>query len=296
MRLGVVSLIAFLAIPSTGLANEIWLEPAKQAANKTVGNWATAQVNKKRKETHFSFHIPDDFDSFTKAIVVLIPPKTTTFPWQTNLSVSGDGQPQNAYTNSVTGSQAVKKNNVTEVDVSAVFNNSGLNFSNYVSLNFALGNNGRDTRVVGMRFQYVSLGGAQGPKGDKGEKGDTGDSGEQGPPGASGSSDFILYAADLTEVVVPAWEEGGVVLGQVGRGISACETGDLAIGINRVEFTKDKTEILTNSGPDPHWIIERLSNTEMALSYNATSSGPSCRVSPGCVVGAIQALCLDRTP
>ena len=85
MVLGVVSLIAFLAIPSTGLANEIWLEPAKQAANKTVGNWATAQVNKKRKETHFSFHIPDDFDSFTKAIVVLIPPKTTTFPWQERL-------------------------------------------------------------------------------------------------------------------------------------------------------------------------------------------------------------------
>lgn len=159
--ISLVVLVGLVSLPSTGFANEIWLEPAKQDANRTVGNWPTAKLNRWRMETHFAFHIPAEFDSFTKAVVVLIPWKTTTFPWRANLSVAGDGQPHDALTNSETGSQEVTKNNVTEVDVSAVFPES-LASSGYVSLNFVLGNRYRGTRVVGMRFKYASTGGGGG--------------------------------------------------------------------------------------------------------------------------------------
>jgi len=48
VRMGCITVVFFAGavgvLPATVLADEIWLEPAKQDANSKVGNWATAKL------------------------------------------------------------------------------------------------------------------------------------------------------------------------------------------------------------------------------------------------------------
>ena len=50
-------------LPST-FGNELWVPPAKKDQDKTVGNWAVANLG---GETHFSFRVPDDLQSLSEA-------------------------------------------------------------------------------------------------------------------------------------------------------------------------------------------------------------------------------------
>ena len=142
----------------------IWLEPANQDANKRVGNWGVAQLKGFRKrETHFAFHIHKNFDitnqSYNKAIVVLIPPNDGTLHYTVKRNVARDGDAHTTAPASLTDSFSVTKGELTEVDVSTLLP-MDLEPSDYLTMNFELkGYSHRNkTKVVGMRFQYVSTG------------------------------------------------------------------------------------------------------------------------------------------
>ena len=103
MLVGILALGGFVSVtPDAGATvepgqfEEIWLEPAKQDANRRVGQWAVAQLNRFHKETHFAFHVPKNLDttqqSYNKAIIVVIPPNTGTLEFKAKRNVARDGE------------------------------------------------------------------------------------------------------------------------------------------------------------------------------------------------------------
>jgi len=58
-------------------ANEICVPPAKEAVNKTKGNWPIAEFGDKKK-THFGFHVPDNFQVFTERGLALLSDQRAT--------------------------------------------------------------------------------------------------------------------------------------------------------------------------------------------------------------------------
>ena len=170
-----ITLVLTTAAPA--LANEIWVTPAEEAAEKEVGNWATTTTG----DTRFSFAIPDDLKSFVSAKVVLISKKDTLIAYDLFLSHSRDGFPQNASTDALEnlGPEVLFKNELREIDVSAIFPDPTPGVD-YITLHFVAkkqGGNSKknsdkrkrrsgkskksskgsgDIQIVGLRFQYDS--------------------------------------------------------------------------------------------------------------------------------------------
>lgn len=141
--------------PLTALADEIWLEPANQDAEKQVGNWAVASVG---GATHFAFHVPDNFEvnpaQSGTAIIVLIPPETGTLEYIARINVARATQPFGSLP-ADTGLQmlSVTAGLITEIDISSIVPN--LMPSDYVTVSFEGPRRKKDAaQVVGMRFQY----------------------------------------------------------------------------------------------------------------------------------------------
>ena len=156
--IGVLTMTVVLALPTMASADQIWVAPVKAGGNGKVGNWGTANLGgflSYAKETHLSFRVPDNFDTFTKAVVVLLPPKTANVPFTAKISVSGDGLQQDDFTDSFSGTAWSSKNQITELDVSTIFPGF-LGPTHYVSVNFELNGLFDQTRVVGMWFEFVS--------------------------------------------------------------------------------------------------------------------------------------------
>lgn len=70
------------------LGNEIWIAPAKRAANREVGDWAVTLAG----DTHFSFGVPDNLTSFVGAKLLLIGRRDGDFTYDLSLSVAQNGQ------------------------------------------------------------------------------------------------------------------------------------------------------------------------------------------------------------
>lgn len=174
--LGGIALLTLLVFTSLSLANEIWVSPAKKDADKEVGNWA---VVKDGEETHFSFPVPNNMDAFSRAVVVLIPKKTTTMTYEVDISVADNADLHDAFTNTLSGlTAAMNKDEVTELDISTIVPQTMLiPGQTYMSLKFE----GEEAQVLGLRFEY------EGPEGPQGEEGPQGIQGLQGPPGADGA-------------------------------------------------------------------------------------------------------------
>jgi len=187
MMVGILALVGFISVTPEAVATvdpgqfeEIWLEPATHYAFKKDGNWGRGKV---RKETHFVFPVPKNFDtnqqSYNQAIIVLIPPKDGTLDYKVKRNVARNGESHTTDYDEMMGSLTVYAGELTEIDVSELF--PDLMPSDYVTVNFQLkklkGHHKRiKTQVVGMRFQYGSLGGAPGPQGPQGDPGPQGGS------------------------------------------------------------------------------------------------------------------------
>ena len=90
-------MVALLGITFGGkaAAEEIWLYPANEDQKDNVGNWAVAKIDDE-DETHFSFHVPDNFDESnqdSKAIIVVIPKKDGFLNWTVNRNKARNGAP-----------------------------------------------------------------------------------------------------------------------------------------------------------------------------------------------------------
>jgi hypothetical protein len=203
VALGATLILALLSCPfSTPVsANEVWISPANRHAEIAVGNWAVTET----AQTHFSFAVPDNMESFSSAKVVAIGTQNGAATYNVHLSVSRKGKSQKFFTDErlnepVTFSQ----NLLSEVDVSEIIPAGLQPGVDYVTLEFGA-NPAGSARVVGLRFEFVGPKGPpgpQGPKGDpgpqgppgddkgpqgpQGEKGDTGDPGPAGPTGGKG--------------------------------------------------------------------------------------------------------------
>lgn len=123
--------------------------------------------------------MPENFDEnsrgaeYIKAIIIVIPPKDGDIKYTAKINVASEYDQYNSSPDSVSSFVYEQKGQLTEIDVSELL--PELQSSNYVKVNFELEKSRKaKTQVVGMRFQYVSTGGAAGPEGP------------QGPPGVEG--------------------------------------------------------------------------------------------------------------
>lgn len=73
--------LAIFAIPLK--ANELWVAPAKNTADRLIADFAVAD-----KKAHFGFGVPDNFNGFTKATVLLIGSKDQEIRYDLTLSIS----------------------------------------------------------------------------------------------------------------------------------------------------------------------------------------------------------------
>jgi hypothetical protein len=184
-----VVLLASAAFLASALANEIWVTPAPGSSGATTssGNWPVSPS----PWVAFSFVVPDNMTAFTSAKLVVIGRTSATVSYNLGLSIAGNGDPQNSYTDSATGLKAkVVKSQLQEIDLSTYIptDPGGFNIGpgDYLgmTIQFPIP---VAANILGLRFQYEGPAGPPGPQGEKGEKGDTGATGETGPMGPAGS-------------------------------------------------------------------------------------------------------------
>jgi hypothetical protein len=197
---------------SPARANELWVAPTRNPAAKLIADFAVAQKN-----AHFGFGVPDNFNGFTRATVLLIGSRDQRIRYDLTLSIS---QHLASGTASVTVMKDIPamvfQNQLLELDVSAIFNGAPAlqPGRDYVSLSIDVSDaraehdrerEGEDERaeessndtgnphafLFGLRFQYAGPSGPagpQGPKGDTGPQGLTGPAGRQGAVGPTGAT------------------------------------------------------------------------------------------------------------
>lgn len=187
------AMATLLSFPMTAMADEFLIPPSKESVNSKVGNWGTAKLGGfllQGKETHFVFHVPDNFVEFTQALIVLIPPSDTTLDYTIKLNVARLGESHTKNPVSFSTSEEVTKNTLTELDISNQM--PALMPSDYVTVNLELNGFNEQTRVVGLRFEYAATAGPPGPAGPTGPPGPQG---VQGPTGSTGpaASQRALY-------------------------------------------------------------------------------------------------------
>jgi hypothetical protein len=179
--------LALLTTLTPVLANEIWVTPAPSSSgsNYSSGNWPVSAS----PWVTFSFAVPDNMTAFKSAKLVVIGKTSTTATYNLGLSIAGNGDPLNYYTDSATGLKArITKNQLQEIDLSTYIPLDPGRFSimpgDYVGVNvqFPIP---IVANILGLRFQYEGPMGPQGPQGLPGPQGEKGGKGEKGDPGYS---------------------------------------------------------------------------------------------------------------
>lgn len=135
------------------LETELWIAPADHPGNHAVGNWTVTAIG----DTHFGFGIPANFDTLTKATIVLIPGDNEEITFDLLMSVAKNGEAENIATFSeLEISATLVKEQLQEFDVSSIFSQVGnpvLGPDDYVSLLFEATPKA-DAEVFGMRLIY----------------------------------------------------------------------------------------------------------------------------------------------
>lgn len=140
------ALLALLAIPAQ--ADEIWIAPGEKG-DVAVGDWGLTPAG----EAHFTFAVPDSLDRFVGAQVMVIGKKNGPITYDLHLSISKDGESQDAFTADASNQPAtLALDELTALDASAIFPalSSG---EDVVALHFRAWPKG-DLRVVGLRFEF----------------------------------------------------------------------------------------------------------------------------------------------
>jgi hypothetical protein len=141
-----------------------------EAGKKGVDNWGGVKL---KKEVHFHWRVPDDFDDTTgTATLVVIGLKDQVFNYRVNVSLSQNGQEQDLFQDTDDSFEALVPGQLTEIDVSELL--PTLTPGDYVSLNIErVGKKKVKAIIVGMRYEYEDLKtvGPQGPAGPAGKDG-----------------------------------------------------------------------------------------------------------------------------
>jgi len=167
---------------SPARANEIWVTPALQTADQSVGDWAVTATN----DTHFSFAVPDNLTQFLGAKLVFIGGAAVTTTYDLDLSVSNLGQVYSLKRKTWSGRTLhLSVNKIRELDISKIFTFPLTPGVDYVTLHFKA--NDPAARVLGLKVSYQGPAGPPGPAGPTGPTGPAGAAGEAGPQGAPGA-------------------------------------------------------------------------------------------------------------
>jgi hypothetical protein len=148
-------IILFVSIlfitPAGAEARELWLNPV-EAGKKGVGNWGGVSL---KKEVHFHWRVPDDFDDNTgTAVLVLIGLKDQELGYRVNISVTQNGQPHDTHQETIDTFEALVTGQLSEINLSEVL--PTLFPGDYVALNFEkMGKKGK-AMIVGMRYHYIN--------------------------------------------------------------------------------------------------------------------------------------------
>jgi hypothetical protein len=140
-------------VPAGAEAREIWLNPV-EAGKKGVGDWGGVKF---KKEVHFHWRVPDDFDDNTgTAVLVLIGMKDQDLGYRVNVSVTQNGQQQDIFQDTEDSLEALVTGQLHEINLSEIL--PTLTPGDYVTLNFErVGKKGK-AMIVGMRYQYIGTG------------------------------------------------------------------------------------------------------------------------------------------
>jgi hypothetical protein len=169
-------ILVFLKFATPASANEVWISPSDLHTESHVGNWAVTL----NCDTHFSFGIPNNLESFAGARLVVIGNQKGKATYNLFLSRSEKGKSHKFITNSRTDRAIwLTQDKLQEIDVSGIIPGNLKGGTDYLTLHLRMEPAGA-AKVVGLRFQY------EGPEGEPGPQGPKGDPGAIGPPGDPG--------------------------------------------------------------------------------------------------------------
>ena len=148
LTIGAALLGLWAALAPPASADEIWIAPGDKG-DVAVGDWGVTPTG----EARFTFAVPESLDGFVGAQVMVIGKKNRSITYDLHLSISRDGDSQNAFTADATGLPAtLSTDKLTALDASALFPALAAG-EDVVALHFRAAPQG-DVRVVGLRFQF----------------------------------------------------------------------------------------------------------------------------------------------
>lgn len=125
-------------------------EPPLEDPTGTIGNWDVVEINA-AQNVHFTFQVPEHFESLDFVTIVIIPDATETVQWDLDISVAADGEAYNNDDRTATDQTlAVTINLITELDISASL--TGLSGGDYVAVDFQ--SDTANIRIVGLEFDF----------------------------------------------------------------------------------------------------------------------------------------------
>ena len=148
LMIGAAFLCLFFFLAPTVSADEIWISPGEKG-DVAVGDWGVTPTG----DAHFTFAVPESLDGFVGAQVMVIGKKNRQITFDLHLSISRDGESQDAFTADAADLPAtVSTDKLTALDASALFPALAAG-EDVVALHVRASPQG-DLRVVGLRFEF----------------------------------------------------------------------------------------------------------------------------------------------
>jgi hypothetical protein len=141
-----------LSFVSPAQAREIWLNPVEAGKNR-VGNWGGVKF---KKEVHFQWRVPDDFDDTTGSATLLViglKDQDLNFQVNVNVAIDGDLNDVNPTNTGPLPPVALTAGTLTEIPLTGAL--PILARGDYVAMNIErVGKKKVKALIVGMRFDY----------------------------------------------------------------------------------------------------------------------------------------------
>ena len=164
-RLQTMGVVVALALPVMASAEEVWVLPS-DVTKTSVGTWATTAD----KSVYFSLAIPDDFDSFNRAVLLAVgtvhdAKEPILVDFIVDLSVSGHGLADDDYVDTAIIQATLTEGELTEIDISSLL---AINYApgvEYLSVRVEEDGPGNSQafQLAGMRVAYTSTDGDTDP-------------------------------------------------------------------------------------------------------------------------------------
>ena len=133
----------------------LWVPVTWGALMTHYGYYPVARLADLLDEAGTSFHVPDDFHSITKAVLVVIPRATqAAADWDIHSHYAAAGEAYNThFGHDLSTAYNVTDGQIFEVDISTIL--TSLAAGDYVGVDIELGDAAHDVDVLGVMFKYT---------------------------------------------------------------------------------------------------------------------------------------------